>query len=162
MGLSRFDWLSWLRGLWIAGVTGGATGVTGAIGVATFDPKDFSLGGHPWAFFHVVLYVFCFSFVKDFFLFLHQNPAPAIRETEITEQGPHDTVIVSKADGSTMEKRSEHETKTTVIREPIVDPATTSPVAAVNAEPGAVVQLAPNQKIVNGVIVTTDTVVKSS
>ena len=77
--LSNLDWGNWAYGLWVAVVGGGANAVTAGIGLLVIDPKDFNLQqGKLWG---LIGGLFVLSAVKDFFLYLSQNPAPKIITT---------------------------------------------------------------------------------
>ncbi len=80
--LNHLDWGNWIYGLFAALIGGGSTAVVGAMAVSAIDSREFSLGSLNSI--KVMGIMFLWSGGKDFFLYLKQNPLPAIlRETTV-------------------------------------------------------------------------------
>ncbi len=71
---SNLDWGNWAYGMWVAVIGGASNGVIAGLGLTLIDPKTFNTSTA--AFRKMVIGLFVVSAVKDFFLYLAQNPAP--------------------------------------------------------------------------------------
>jgi hypothetical protein len=77
------DWGNWLYGLWVAVIGGASNGVVAGLGLNLMDPKDFN--AQQSRFWYMVGGLFLLAAGKDFFIYLAQHPAPAIKTTtEVT------------------------------------------------------------------------------
>jgi len=96
MGFGSLDWSNWLYGLFAALIGGGAGAVVSGVAVSMMDPKDFSFGSGK--FFALVATIFLTHGSVSAFMFLKQQPLPAIRTTtttvETTERQAHPPAVV--------------------------------------------------------------------
>ena len=74
--LKNMDWQNWLEGMWVAVVGGASNAVLAGMTLNFVDPKDFNVRSHE--FYQVVVSLFVVSAIKDFFLYLSQNPLPRL------------------------------------------------------------------------------------
>lgn len=76
------DWGSWFYGLVWGSMGGGANAVSGALGAAVVDAKDFAIGSLQS--FKLMGAIFAMTFLKDAALYLAQRPLPTAIETVTT------------------------------------------------------------------------------
>jgi hypothetical protein len=89
LGFGEIDWSDWLRGLFAAFISGGASAVTSGFVVSVNDPKDYAPGSSN--FFWLVFSVFCASGLLGAMAFLRTKPIPDMKTVkstiQVTEQG---------------------------------------------------------------------------
>jgi hypothetical protein len=93
--VSNLDVDGWLRGLFSAGISGGASAITGGLAVTTMDPEHFQ-GSKFWL---LIGILFATNAVVSMAKFLQGQPLPSVKEvtttTAITAQGSKPPVITT-------------------------------------------------------------------
>lgn len=80
--MGHFDWSNWLYGMFVAIIGGGANAALAAIVVNWQDPKDYN--ATTWAFLNLVVTLFVFGAIKDFLLYIKNQPLPKLIEKTTT------------------------------------------------------------------------------
>lgn len=81
--LDNLDWGSWFYGLLWGAIGGGSSAVVSGVTVALQSPKDYGIGSGKFV--GLVVTVFLANAAMSMFLYLKQNPLPAVRTVK-TEQ----------------------------------------------------------------------------
>lgn len=108
----RLDWGNWLYGLFVGGISGGASAVYGGFGASIIDSKNFAFGSV--ASFKFMGMMFAVMFLKDAALFLSQHPLPSkITETstETMEQAGRPSMVRTIEKVTVVEENKGGETK---------------------------------------------------
>jgi hypothetical protein len=109
----KLDWGSWLYGLWAAVIGGASNSVVAGLGLNLMDPVDFN--ARQSRFWIMVGGLFALGAVKDFFIYLAQHPAPAVKTT--TEMVAKKTVTDAAGEITTTALK-----KTTTVETPAPNP----------------------------------------
>lgn len=83
LGLGRIDFTDWVRGVFAAFISGGASAVTSGVVVSIKDPSHYAPGTKD--FFELVGSVFLMSGLMSLMAFLREKPLPAILTTTETK-----------------------------------------------------------------------------
>lgn len=102
---SSLDFSSWIRGILSAGISGGASAITGGIVVSGLDPEHYNFqAGKFWI---LTGTLFMVNAVVSIAKFLQSNPIPTERTitktTEVTKQAGTEPKIVTTVE--TVEKK---------------------------------------------------------
>lgn len=81
---SNLDFNSWLRGLFSAGISGGASAIVGGFTVSGMDPKDFNFSVAK--FYILIGALFTTNAIVSMAKFLSTQPLPNIKEVTATRQ----------------------------------------------------------------------------
>lgn len=81
---STLDYDAWLRGLFSAGISGGASAVVGGFTVSGMDPKDYNFA--QVKFYILVCALFLTNAVVSIMKFLAAQPLPGMKQVEKTTQ----------------------------------------------------------------------------
>ena len=81
---SRLDYESWIRGLFSAGISGGASAIVGGITVSGMDSKDYNF--YSQKFYILVGALFLANALVSMAKFLSTQPLPALKEVVTTVQ----------------------------------------------------------------------------
>lgn len=81
---SNLDFDSWLRGLFSAGISGGASAVVGGFTVSGMDPKDYNF--QQSKFYILVFALFATNAIVSIAKFLSAQPLPSMKQVEKTTQ----------------------------------------------------------------------------
>ncbi len=80
----RLDLNGWLRGLFSAGISGGASAVVGGFTVSGMDPKDYNFAQAK--FYILVAALFATNAIVSMAKFLSMQPLPGMKQIESTVQ----------------------------------------------------------------------------
>ena len=83
LGLGRIDFTDWVRGVFAAFISGGASAVTSGVVVSSKDPSHYAPGSLD--FFELVASVFFMNGLIGMMFFLREKPLPDIVTTTETE-----------------------------------------------------------------------------
>ena len=100
------DWGNWAYGLFAGFIGGGASAVTSGITLNMVDSKDFNIYTHK--FYTMVGAIFLVNGMMNMFMFLKQNPLPAVKTTV--------TKVQQRTDAGTVTKVEQTETITTPVK----------------------------------------------
>ena len=119
-GFGDVDWSDWVRGLFAAFISGGASAVVSGIAVSTSDPDHFAFG--TTKFYELVFSVFMASGLLNMFSFLRTKPIPDLKTVTTTV-----TTTGKATDPNPLVKTTVRETQVVAASTPTPAPVTIEP-----------------------------------
>lgn len=97
----RLDWSVWVRGIFRAGISGGAAAVSSTFGVTLIDPADWNIHTGKIKLVGLICITFAASGVVSIMKFLQAQPIPDVKEVTTTvertvkEKAPAATTVTT-------------------------------------------------------------------
>lgn len=107
--MTALDFNGWLRGLFSAGISGGASAIVGGFTVSGMDPHDYNFSNAK--FYILVGALFATNAIVSMAKFLAASPLPGIKEVTTTKQTVTSDTAPTKVIETIQEKHVEPITK---------------------------------------------------